>query len=97
MGMSWAAGHVPCRASPIWPGCYRAWSEQRVGELEECCHGAGWAKREHVFVKVLRLADGPPTSGGGETDPMGISCYGGQSVHAKLQQILHWIGSECVG
>ncbi len=37
----------------------RVRSEHRLGELEQRGGGAGWTKREHVFVKVTGVADGP--------------------------------------
>jgi hypothetical protein len=62
--------------------------EHRVGELQQGGGSAGWAKREHVFVKVPGpadgLAEGSPSDGPRDEKP----CPYGESASRNLQRIL---------
>lgn len=59
MGMRRSAAWRRVGVGAVRTGARRRRREQRVGDFEQPRGDVGWAKREHVFVKVPGSADGP--------------------------------------
>jgi len=67
----------------------RVRSEHRLGQLKQRSRGAGWTKREHVFVKVPAAADGPVRTARRERQQGGNARHNGKFGRERLQAILH--------